>query len=278
MASGSKSGWFADEPEVESRFWPAEEPEVEEEAWSAEDSEELSTGEDDAWYDETAEEDADWDWEWEWVEEPAEGEPEWESGGYETPVTGQEAMPAAPPPSSGGPAPGSPPPAPSFEGPTGGAKGRRGGAPGGPTSGEPLAAPGQERSPEEEREVVTDFAMQQLAEDRGHAATVPLGGADTRSPEEMRDQALQQYMQKKEQFDRERQEKAERQRRAAERAAAEAAAALDEVKGLNSTTQERILEHYGSVQALQSASVEELTEIQGVGKATAQRIQEAVAG
>lgn len=273
MATGSKSGWFDDEPEPEHDSWLAAEPDEE---WLSEEYD--AAGEDEAWHEEPAEEaDWEWEWEWEWVEEPAEeaDEPEWEpglGGGFDTPSTPQPSMPA-------GPAPGGPPPASGPADSPGRSGGARGGAPAGPPSGEPLAAPGQERTAEEEREVVTDFAMQQLAESRGHAASVPLGGGmDERSAEEMRDQALQEYMRKKEELERERAEKAERQRRAAEQAAAECAAVLEDVKGLKSETQERILKQFGSLKALQSATVEDLTEIEGVGKTTAQRIQQAVGG
>ncbi len=56
------------------------------------------------------------------------------------------------------------------------------------------------------------------------------------------------------------------------------ASALDGVPGLGETRRKALLRHFGSVKRLRAASVEEITEVQGIGRRTAEAIRAALAG
>ncbi len=56
------------------------------------------------------------------------------------------------------------------------------------------------------------------------------------------------------------------------------ASALDGVPGLGETRRKALLRHFGSVKRLRAASVEEIIEVQGIGRRTAEAIRAALAG
>ena len=56
------------------------------------------------------------------------------------------------------------------------------------------------------------------------------------------------------------------------------ASALDEVPGLGATRRAAILKHFGSVKKLKAASIEEITEVPGVGRRTAESVLETLNG
>jgi excinuclease ABC subunit C len=56
------------------------------------------------------------------------------------------------------------------------------------------------------------------------------------------------------------------------------ASALDGVPGLGETRRKALLRHFGSLKRLQAASVEQITEVPGVGGRTAAAVVAALAG
>lgn len=51
---------------------------------------------------------------------------------------------------------------------------------------------------------------------------------------------------------------------------------LAEIKGVGPAKQDALIEHFGSLEAIRNASVEELTAVQGVGSTTAGNIRKAL--
>ncbi|MDP8970411.1 MAG: helix-hairpin-helix domain-containing protein [Actinomycetota bacterium] len=93
------------------------------------------------------------------------------------------------------------------------------------------------------------------------------------SPEEMRDRALREFLERQEQRRRQREEE-ERAAQAARAATGESAReVLSEVKGVGPAKQDALLERFPSIEALKAASVSELAEVKGVGVAIAAEIK-----
>lgn len=238
---------------------------------------------------------------------------------------------SAPPPSGPGTAPSSPsapsepdpPPPPVGRGPKPSASpapegpGIRSGAgapsaPSGPSGGAappPFAAPssGQELTPDEERQALNEMALEDLG---GPAAD---GGGLQVNPveaEAMRDRALAQYMQRKEEFDRLRQRQAQRQaqaqpepqadeptpapqarRQAAPRSQSRTQARtrtedaepiqpeggsvedkLGDIPGLGPAKIRALLKEFTSFEELQQAGEEDLVQVTGIGQQLAREI------
>lgn len=240
---------------------------------------------------------------------------------------------SAPPPSRPGAAP-SPPPASSEPGPPPPPVGRgpepsaspapegpgiRSGAgapsaPSAPSGGAappPFAAPssGQELTPDEERQALNEMALEDLGGPAAHGGGLQVNPVEA---EAMRDRALAQYMQRKEEFDRLRQRQAQRQAedqpqpqtevpdpgsqtqtqgqvaprsqpRAQARTRTEDAEAvqpdsesvedkLADIPGLGPAKIRALLKEFTSFEALQQAGEEDLVQVTGIGQQLAREI------
>ena len=49
---------------------------------------------------------------------------------------------------------------------------------------------------------------------------------------------------------------------------------LDDFKGLGTKRKQQLLQHFGSLEKLRSAKVDQLTQVEGIGKLTAERLME----
>lgn len=237
---------------------------------------------------------------------PAPGPPG--SGPPSAPGPSGSGPPRAPGPSSPSPSPapesgsGGPEVSPPPEAPAGPSAGPGGsGGPGGGAA-PPFAAPssGEPATPEEERQALNEMALEDLG---GPAAAGGGLQVDPAEAEAMRDRALAQYLQRKEEFDRFREREARRS--GGERAQPQQAAApsqrsqpqpaqpqqpeedpeLDELQqrlgdlpGLTRTKMEALLNEFDSVEALEQAGEDEIFQVDGIGQRLAGKIVRALSG
>lgn len=156
-------------------------------------------------------------------------------------------------------------------------------------------------TPEDEQIALTELAAQDLARQRGvnDPSQVIRQSGDTAMAEMMRDQALQEYLQRKQQMERQRQLAAERQpqwpapRQAVAPAPQDDADAWDgdgdgwdggedpqevlsHIRGLGPAKVDALLTEFPSLDAIRDASVAELTTVPGIGKALAAEISRAL--
>jgi DNA integrity scanning protein DisA with diadenylate cyclase activity len=152
-------------------------------------------------------------------------------------------------------------------------------------------------TPEEEREAVTEIALQDHGGYLGGFAQEGGLQVDPAESEAMRDRALAQYLQRKEEFDRFREREAQR---LAEQQAQEAdeeddadavgdaalgepdAAAVDveerlsEVPGLGPAKMNALLQEFGSLEDLEQADEDDLVQVTGIGQQLAKGIVRAL--
>lgn len=183
------------------------------------------------------------------------------------------------------------------------------GPPGGgitpPFAGAPIAGPSRTQSatPEEEREAITQMALEELAAKGNIRSSM---AADATPPELLRDQALQEVLERGERLRQEsarrlREQQAKREQRATKReeqaeqgkAAPKSAArrgparrgsapkqgdldharaVLEDVSGLGPARVEALLETFGGLETLRAADRDELTAVEGIGPALARKI------
>jgi len=245
------------------------------------------------------------------------------AGAPSPPGSGPPGQPSSPPPGGSsfnapappsGPAPGpnnTPPPGPQPgpgtspppEAPT-----PPSASPGGAPAPVSSSSPGEAATPEEERQALNEMALEDLG---GSAADGGLQ-VDPAQAEAMRDRALAQYMQRKEEFDRFRQQEAQRRDRQQTQSEpsqtqprgqqgpmrlqnsaqalqgqaqpqTEEDPELDELHerlgalpGVTRTKLEALLNEFDSIEALEQASEDELVQVDGIGQRLAAKIVRAL--
>lgn len=201
--------------------------------------------------------------------------------------------PGGAPPPPPGPGPSEPPGGPVPEG------SGFSGSPGGGAGAAAGAAPGAElhqMTPEEEREAVTEIALQDHGGYLGGFAQEGGLEVDPAESEAMRDRALAQYLQRKEEFDRYREREAQRlaeeeaqqafdaddgeadepEEPAAEADAEDVEEKLSTVPGLGPAKMEALLREFGSLEELEEADEEDLVQVTGIGQQLAKGIVRAL--
>lgn len=219
------------------------------------------------------------------------------------PGASKPAAPSSPATGSGASGGGSPAPSPGAMSSAPEAPGPPPTAPGSAPTSFTAPSSGEAATPEEERQALNEMALEDLG------GTAAEGGlrVDPAQAEAMRDRALAQYMQRKEEFDRFRQEQAERggqgetqqsggqsrggaQPERAQQARLSAAQRwahnsdeedpeLDELQqrlgdlpGMTRTKMEALLNEFDSIEALEQAGEDDVVQVDGIGQRLAAKI------
>lgn len=144
---------------------------------------------------------------------------------------------------------------------------------------QPLPQSGEGPTPDDERRAITGMALEDFAQARGSSGAELAARPDALTAEQMRDRALQEFLERRDRMLREREAQQARQaaqapsRRSTGKAAGEA---LSQVKGVGPAKQQAVLQRFPSLDEIKAASVEDLAEVKGVGPALASEIKNAV--
>ncbi|HWB73042.1 MAG TPA: helix-hairpin-helix domain-containing protein [Egibacteraceae bacterium] len=150
----------------------------------------------------------------------------------------------------------------------------------GQTAETPPARPqsSQDPAPGEERRTLTGMGLQELAQSRWGSGAEVAAGPEELTAEQMRDRALQEFLERRDQMLREREAQQARQaaQASSRKATGKAQEALSQVKGVGPAKQQAVLQRFQSLEEIKAASVEDLAEVKGVGPALATEIKNAV--